>query len=120
MGRIVHIELENARFFAYHGFYPEEQILGNEYYLSIKTQYNFAELETEELDHTVNYEVLYQIAEDAMSKPKKLLETVANDILNEITGRFPVVNLVEVSIVKVNPPFGGDKANAKVSLHWTN
>jgi|SRR5690606_2633024 len=120
MGRIVHIELENARFYAYHGFYPEEQILGNEYYLSIKTQYNFAESDTEELDHTVNYEILYEIAKDAMSRPKRLLETVANDILNEITARFPRITQIDVNIVKVNPPFGGDKANAKVSLHWTN
>lgn len=120
MGRIVCIELENARFFAYHGFYPEEQILGNVYEISIKTQYDFAELNTEDLRHTVNYEALYQIAQGAMSRPRKLLETVANEILNELIKQFPSVKQAEVSIVKVNPPFGGDRANAKVSLLWTN
>lgn len=120
MGKLVHIELKNARFFAYHGFYSEEQILGNEYYISIKTQYDSDELDTEELDRTVNYEALYQIAKEVMGRPKKLLETVANEILNKVTERFPNVNQVKVSIVKVNPPFGGDRAKAKVSLHWTN
>ncbi|WP_118193322.1 dihydroneopterin aldolase [Albibacterium indicum] len=120
MGRIVSIELENARFYAYHGYYPEEQILGNEYDVSIKAQYTFADIDTENLAHTVNYETLYQIAKKKMSQPRKLLETVASDILKEINAQFSEIIAIEISIVKINPPFGADKATAKVSLHWTS
>lgn len=120
MGKIVHISLENARFFGYHGFYPEEQLIGNEFFLSIITQYHFTETQTEELGNTVNYEALYEIAKQAMAIPKKLLETVAHTILDEIRNRFPDIIHIKVEIIKVNPPFGGDRAHAKVSLHWTN
>lgn len=118
MGKIIRVDLENLRFYSYHGFYPEEQILGNEYYLSIKTTSNKVDMKDEELENTVNYEVLYAIASKSMKTPRKLLESVVNEILEEVRIAFPKLQEIEVSICKINPPFGGDQAQARVSLSW--
>jgi len=120
MGKIIRINLENIRFYSYHGFYPEEQILGNEYSLTIKTSFKHNNLEDDQLGNTVNYERLYKIASDSMKEPRKLLETVANDMLEKIQIEFPNLNDIEVSICKLNPLFGGDKSQARVTLHWYN
>jgi len=120
MGKIIRIDLENLRFYSYHGFYPEEQILGNEYFLTIKTCFDYTDLEDNQLENTVNYEQLYAIASNSMKTPRKLLETVTNEIFEKIRISFPHLKEIEISIRKINPPFGGDKAQAKVSLLWHN
>jgi len=120
MGKTIRIDLENLRFYSYHGFYPEEQLLGNEYSLSIKTSFTDHYLNNDELENTVNYEQLYAIARNSMGKPRKLLETVAHEMLDSIKEQFPKLNNIEVSICKLNPLFGGDKAQARVSLIWYN
>jgi|SRR5690606_5780412 len=118
MGKIIRIDLENLRFYSYHGFYPEEQILGNEFFLSIQTAFDYTEHNDTQLEHTVNYEQLYSIASDVMKRPKKLLETVTNEIFEKIRIAFPNLKDIKISICKTNPPFGGDKAQARVSLQW--
>lgn len=118
MGKIVQVNLEDLRFYSYHGFYPEEQILGNEYFVNIKTSFDGSKLMDDELENTINYEQLYSIATIAMKNPRKLLETVADEILENIKLEFQYLTSIEVSICKVNPPFGGDKAHARAVIIW--
>lgn len=118
MGKIVQVNLEDLRFYSYHGFYPEEQILGNEYFVNIKTSFDGSKLKDDELENTVNYEQLYSIATIAMKNSRKLLETVADEILENIKLKFQYLTSIEVSICKVNPPFGGDKAHARAVIIW--
>lgn len=120
MAKIVKIDLENLRFYSYHGFYPEEQVLGNEYFVSLRTRFESRGETDYELQHTVNYERLYDFAATSMREPRKLLETVAEDILQKIAIAFPELHHIEVSIRKNNPPFGGDMAQAIVSLVWND
>ena len=56
------ITLEGMEFFAFHGFYDEEQKIGNKYGidLTINTDLRRA-AESDNLDETVNYEVLYAL-----------------------------------------------------------
>ena len=118
MGKIVQVNLEGLRFYSYHGFYPEEQILGNEYSVDIKTSFDNPDFKDDQLEDTVNYEQLYSIATTAMKSPRKLLETVAEDMLEKIKLKFQHLTRIEVSICKINPLFGGDKAHARVSIIW--
>lgn len=113
------IALRNARFYAYHGYYEEEQIIGNEFFLDVICFMKAFVADTgDNLEKTINYEDLYRIAKDEMSKPKKLLETVVDNILDTIKSNYHEVKEIEVSLRKSNPPFGGDTAAAEVSLYW--
>lgn len=113
------VALTEARFYAYHGYYPEEQVLGNEFTVDICVAFDREDRETaDELQHTVNYEQLYHVAKTEMQQPRKLLETVAESILRRVRADFPLVSNIEVSVTKHNPPFGGDRAKARVVLKW--
>ncbi|MEH6305167.1 dihydroneopterin aldolase [Olivibacter sp. CPCC 100613] len=113
------VALRNARFYAYHGYYPEEQVIGNEFYLDIICSLSNPTINSNDLlAETINYEELYRIAKEEMSQPKKLLETVVESILNTVKMSFHEINEIEVSLRKSNPPFGGDTATAEVSLYW--
>lgn len=112
------IKVKDLRFFSYHGFYPEEQILGNEYFVSIEVVTPLAPKIEDTLENTINYEMLYAIATEEMAISQKLLETVAENILTKIHSTNTRLEQIEVRICKVNPPFGGDKAKSEVTLNW--
>ncbi|MDB5124265.1 MAG: dihydroneopterin aldolase [Mucilaginibacter sp.] len=111
------ISLHGAEFFAYHGFYPEEQILGNRFIVDIEVDYNFGNKDDDDISNTVDYEQLYNIANEQMKQTRKLIETVANAMANEIKAQFPLTDKVTVSIKKLNPALSGKVDYSRVVVN---
>ncbi|HLW51022.1 MAG TPA: dihydroneopterin aldolase [Sphingobacteriaceae bacterium] len=123
-GKLVQkITMDELRFFAYHGFYPEEQVTGNTFFVSVSISFPLAEFRKEEdqddLNKTINYETVYDIINSEMSIARKLLETVCQCILQKIIDEFHYVEDVEVAIRKSSLPFGNEHVNASVFLKWS-
>ncbi|MGO1595370.1 MAG: dihydroneopterin aldolase [Sphingobacterium sp.] len=119
MGSVTqYIALKDVRFFSPIGFYEEEQVLGNEFYVDLVVSLPFQNPDSENLDNTINYEGLYQILIEVMGPARKLLESAAEDVLNKVLERYAEVQQVTVEIRKMNPPFGGDLARSVVSLDY--
>ncbi|WP_312186132.1 dihydroneopterin aldolase [Sphingobacterium sp.] len=112
------VSLKEARFYAPIGYYEEEQILGNEFFVSIDVCFPFQNTETEDLHNTLNYEELYQLAAKVMQPKRKLLESAAAEMLNQIRDAVDHAITIEVVIRKSNPPFGGDLSSSQVSLKY--
>ena len=111
------ISLEGLEFHAFHGVYPHERESGNWFEVDISVETNILEgAIKDDLGKTVNYEALYQIVKEEMEKPSKLLETVAEKIVERVLQDLPEVDLVELKISKTNPPIGGKCKKASVSL----
>lgn len=111
--------LEDVRVFAPIGFYEEEQLLGNEFLVNVSVKFDAGIDDHENLDKTVNYEILYQIIHQVMKPKRKLLESAAHEILKAIHGHFSFAKTIDVSIKKMNPPFGGDAAHSKVAVQYS-
>ena len=110
------VSLEGVRFYAYHGFYPEEQVLGTEFIVDIDTEMEVYMAGGDDISSTVNYERLFQIVSDEMRNPKKLIETVAHGILQQIRHEFLAVKNIRVVIRKMHPPLKGDVRNSSIEL----
>lgn len=111
------IALEGLEFFAYHGYYPEEQLIGNKYALDITVNTDFMEAaKHDKLSETVNYATLYQIATKVMKEPAKLLEHVAFKVIENIREHYPHVALITVKVSKFNPPLGGVCARSVITM----
>lgn len=115
------ISLENMRFFAHHGLYEEEKILGNFFVVNISISTNTSGATTIE-EHgvrkvvkTVNYETVYQIIRLEMNKPQYLLETVMSNIIDALKKQFSDIAALEISISKLNPPLGGQVGASRLS-----
>jgi len=91
------VSLKEARFYAPIGYYEEEQVLGNEFFVSIDVCFPFLNTETENLKNTLNYEELYQITASVMQPKRKLLESAASEILDQI--RLQVADAVTIEVV---------------------
>ena len=109
---MIKVSLHGAEFFARHGYYKEEQILGNYFLVDINASFNpSTAIIDDNLDNTLNYERLYEIAKASMAVPKQLLETVAQGIADDIMLHFPYLSTLQVEVRKLNPPLKG-KVNA--------
>ena len=114
MARIL---LENMEFFAYHGCFAEEQIIGNRFIvnLSIETDTSAAEL-SDHLHDTVNYQAVYSLVKKEMEIKSKLLEHVASRIGRAVKNTYPQILRLVVKVSKTNPPLGGKLENVSVQL----
>jgi len=113
-GKIV---LEGLEFHAYHGVYPHERDSGNWFEVDIEVSTDFSKAAlTDELNGTVNYETLFRIIKEEMEVPSKLLETVAEKIVNKVLAEIRQVEGVSLTISKLNPPIGGKCKKASIVL----
>ena len=111
------VSLEGLEFFAYHGYYDEEQKIGNKYSVDIAV---YADLEDaaqqDQLTETIDYEQLYKIIAHEINSPSRLLEHIGKRIMDTVMDNFPMVYRAEISVSKYNPPIGGVCHRAVVSL----
>ena len=111
------IALEGLEFHAFHGVYPHERESGNWFEVDVAVDTDFSQAaKTDEISRTVDYEIIYRVVKDEMDKPSKLLETVGENIVDEILKRFDKVTNVELKISKINPPIGGKAKRATVFI----
>ncbi len=115
------ITLNSVRLYAYHGVLPQERLVGGWYTLDISADYPFdGALASDDVEDTLDYSKMLEIAEREMAVPSKLLEHVAGRILGSLFEAFPKTRSAEVSLTKENPPMGGDTAGATVRLRAKN
>ena len=101
---MITIHLNNVKFFAYHGVHDEEKILGGEYLVDIDAIFEERVNVITDLNESINYSDLYDIASDHMKIATPLLETVAMNIGNSIHNRFSDMKKISVTIKKLHPP----------------
>ena len=103
------IKISNIRVYAYHGCLVEEGKIGSDYRIDLSVKANLrASAKTDQLTDTVDYVHLNKIVKEEMAIRTKLLETVANLILDRILREIPLVNKVKIKVSKLNPPIGGN------------
>lgn len=103
------IKLKNIRIFAYHGCLDEEGRIGSDYRVDLKVIGDLSKSAmSDELVDTIDYVKLNTIVKEEMAIRSKLLETVAERIINRIFAELLIVEKVIVDVSKINPPIGGD------------
>lgn len=111
------IELKGMRFYAYHGVFEQETILGNQFEVNLRMEVDLSTAcETDQLEDTVSYAEIYDLIKLEMMIPSKLLEHVAWRIHRKIKERFPQITQIEVRLSKKNPPVEGEVESAEIIL----
>jgi dihydroneopterin aldolase len=113
------IQIENMEFYAFHGHYREEQIVGNKFLVDLSIDSDMAlPAASDNLKDAINYQRAYKLVKEEMEKKSKLLENIAKRILDTIYNNFDGVREVTVKVSKMNPPMGGGRIE-KVSVTLT-
>lgn len=116
-----YILLENVKFYAFHGVLPQERKVGNDYQVSLRIGYDISRaMVSDDVNDTLNYAEVYQLLSQEMSVPSALLEHVAGRIGDRLFRKFPAIQSIDLTIIKVNPPMGADSEGAGVEVHLIN
>jgi dihydroneopterin aldolase len=87
----------------------EEKKIGSDYVVNLKVETDLsASSKSDNLADTVDYVNLYSIVKEEMGQRAKLLETVADRIINRVLKEHPEVIKASVKVAKKNPPIGGN------------
>lgn len=111
------IGLEGMEFYAQHGVYDEEREKGGKYLVDVfvYTDATQAEL-NDDLDGTVNYELIYEAVSKNMQEPVKLIEFLARNIIKDIRLLIAKDDLIRIKIKKIKPPIDGVVAASVVDI----
>ena len=111
------IQLENMEFYAFHGHFKEEQIVGNRFIVSVTIDTDLEKpARSDRLEDTLNYQKAYQIVKFEMTKKSHLLENIASHILDALYSSFSTIRSATVKISKMNPPMGGKMDCVSITL----
>jgi dihydroneopterin aldolase len=114
------IELQKARFFAYHGVGNNERKIGNEFEVNLSLSYSLSDGDkvTDDLADTISYADVYEVVKCEMDSPANLIEHVAYRILEALRGRWPSIERAKVQISKVAPPIPSSQCLANVAIEY--
>ena len=106
MGKIV---IEEMEFYAFHGHYQEEQIVGNRFLVDLEMDADLSgPASSDNLNDAVNYQQAYQIIKNEMRRTKSnLLENIGKRILDALYTEMEGIEKANIRIRKLNPPMGG-------------
>ncbi len=116
MGKHI-VEVNDIRLYAFHGCLEEEGKIGSNYSVDIRLETDFTEAAIEDnLEKTVDYVTINQIVTQEMHKRSKLLENVAQRIINTCKEQCPDITKLSVRISKLCPPINGDVASVSIII----
>ena len=103
------IKIKNIKVFAYHGCLDEEGKIGSDYRIDLKVKGDLSRsAKSDDLQDTIDYVHLNKIVKEEMAIRSKLLEAVAERIINRVLEELLIVQKVTVDVSKINPPIGGN------------
>jgi len=115
MGKIV---IEEMEFYAFHGHYQEEQIVGNRFLVDLVLETDLsAPAQSDQLEDAVNYQEAYKLIKHEMRITKSnLLENIAKRILDALFREMKGIKKATVKIRKMHPPMGGPIQSVGISM----
>ena len=98
--------LKNLEFYGYHGFYKEENNLGQRFKVTIEAYCDLNQAKnTGNLEDSINYVEIFEVAKEAFfSKKYKILEELSYDIGKAILDKFALIHKVTVEVKKPEIP----------------
>ncbi|MBR5183053.1 MAG: dihydroneopterin aldolase [Bacteroidales bacterium] len=112
------VELIDMHFYAYHGCFEEEQIIGNKFLVNFWAEADLSKpAATDNIEDALNYQLVYNVIKEQMEIKSHLLEHVARRILDAVKAQFPYIERAQVQISKLNPPLGGQVYASRVTMN---
>lgn len=111
------IRIEGMSFYANHGCFEEERVIGTRFRVDLTLQVDTRRAEqSDDLNDTVNYADVYQVVKREIDQPSFLLEHVAHRIVTAVLRCYAAVESVTVKVSKLNPPLGGQMDAVSVEI----
>ena len=105
MGQII---IQDMEFYAFHGHFKEEQIVGNKFLIDLTIDTDLSPAaKSDRLGDAADYQVAYRVVKEEMGKKSNMLENIAARILDSLYAKMDNIDKATIRIRKMNPPMGG-------------
>ena len=111
------IEIEGMEFYAYHGCFKEEQVVGNKFLVYARMEYDATKAaKSDDVRDSLNYQRAYEMIKEQLSVNSHLLENVCERILDVLYDNFHNLEHASIKVSKMNPPMGGQIEKVSLTL----
>ena len=112
------IILTGIEIYGYHGCSVEEQKLGQKFYVDVALNLDLSKVGiSDDYADTVDYVKILELAEKIVGgTPRRLIETVAEELATKILADFEIVEGVTITLHKPNAPLTMTYADAAVKI----
>jgi len=111
------IRVEDIRCYAYHGCMEEEGVIGTNFSVTVEVKADLSvSANSDNLSDTIDYVTISRIVQEEMDTRSKLIEHVAQRILNRLMQEFPSIEKSKVVVVKHKAPIQGDVQRVSVEM----
>ena len=113
------IILKDLGFYGYHGVFAEEAKLGQRFFIDLELGIDLtAPATTDRLSTGISYSDIYHVVKDTFeAKRMKLLEALAQNVVDEIFQSFQMVDWIIIRIRKPEAPIAMVRGEAAIELH---
>lgn len=113
------IILKDLGFYGYHGVFAEEATLGQRFFIDLELGVDLSvPAATDRLSTGISYADIYDAVKSAFeTRRMKLLEAVAQNIVEKIFATFQSVNWIVIRIRKPEAPIAMVHGEAGIELH---
>lgn len=111
------IILTGMEFYAYHGCFKEEKVIGTRFKVDVILHGNFIEAALhDDLNKTINYQTVHADIKEIMSQSVNILEHLCYKIATRLKENYTELEKVEVTVYKLNPSIGGKTESVAVNM----
>lgn len=114
------ILIEKLDIYAYHGFFTEEERLGQRFVLDLVLETDLrASSISDALSDTVNYGEVVKVATEAFTARRyNLIEAAARAVALAVLENFPPVTRLEITLRKPAPPIHATLSSVGIKLEF--
>lgn len=117
MGKII---VKGIKLYAYHGCTDEEQKIGTNYEVDVTIDANLDKAsESDNLNDTIDYVIVYEIVKEQMAIKSRLIEHVAKRIIDQLLLKLQTIEKIKIRVSKISPPINGILDGVCVKLEET-
>lgn len=113
------ITLSRMQFYGYHGVFPEENKLGQRFYIDVELYTDLLNAgQSDRLEDTINYAEVYgKVKAVAEGPPFKLIEALAERVASDLLQSYTSIYEITVRVTKPHPPFDTHFDGVTVEIH---
>ena len=105
------LKINNLEIWAYHGWYPEERLIGGLYNIDISIGLDL-NTTTLQLADTVDYQDVVDLTKSIMKREFKLIEESCTALYHEVLTLSTQINQLEVTVTKLNIPINNSQSTS--------
>ncbi|GGM36388.1 7,8-dihydroneopterin aldolase [Paraliobacillus quinghaiensis] len=113
------IYLDKMAFYGYHGLFPEENKLGQRFFVDVILELDLRKAGvSDQMEESINYGYVYQLTQEVVEgKSFKLIEAVAETIASRLLENFSQLKACRVKVNKPDAPIAGHIQAVAVEIY---